>query len=689
MLEALASSLSLVFSWPVIGYLLLGVVLGMWSGSVPGLGGIVALVVILPFTFGMEPVPAMALLLGLWAVTATSDTIVSVMLGIPGTTASQATIMDGYPLARMGQAERALGAAFTVSAFGGVVGALILAASLPVVSILIKSFGSPELFMLGVLGLTMVGTLSGKSIYKGLAAAALGLFISSIGLAEIIAVPRYTFDALYLMDGIPLIPAVLGLFAIPELLDLAVKDRSISYVTQEEAGPEGSLMAGVKDAFEHRWLAFRCSVLGTYIGLLPGLGASIVDWIAYGYAVQTAKDSSRFGKGDIRGVIAPEAANNAIKGGALIPTVAFGIPGSLGTAIVMGALIMQGLRPGPNMLNENLDVTFSLVWMLVVANVVAACLLMLWVKQVAKVAFLPGNLLVPAVISFVFMGAWLAGGTIGDWLVCFAMGCIGLAMKRGGWPRPPLVLALILGSILENSYQISVQAHGGVSWLYQRPIVLVIMAVIVVTIVLTVRRLKSAESEIRNVTTTADEEVETGPNLAEGEGQGGNLVLSVIISLLLIPIFTWGALTALSWPLEVRQFPLIVTIPGVVVMLIALFQDVGQLRAQRVAAGDGYAGLVLGNPELRRTLVFLGYIAGMLLLTMIFGQKIAIPVFIFFYLRNWGGYSRELCVVYSASSWLVIIIFYDRILGVLFHPSWLSMNIRDRLPDFLPGWLVF
>ncbi len=687
MLEALASSLALVFSWPAFGYLMLGVVLGMWTGSVPGLGGIVALVVILPFTFGLDPVPAMALLLGLWAVTSTSDTIISVMLGIPGTTASQATIMDGYPLARMGQAERALGAAFTVSAIGGVVGALILAVSLPVVSMLIKSFGSPELFMLGVLGLTMVGALSGKSIYKGLAAAALGLFISSIGLAEIIAVPRYAFNSLYLMDGIPLIPAVLGLFAIPELLDLAVRDRSISYVTQEEAGPEGSLMAGVRDAFEHRWLAFRCSVMGTYIGLLPGLGASIVDWIAYGYAVQTAKDSSRFGKGDIRGVIAPEAANNAIKGGALIPTVAFGIPGSLGTAIVMGALIMQGLRPGPNMLNENLDVTFSLVWMLVIANVVAACLLMFWVKQVAKIAFLPGHLIVPAVVSFVFLGAWLAGGTIGDWVVCLTLGCIGLAMKRGGWPRPPLVLALILGSILENSYQISVQAHGGVSWLYQRPIVLVIMAVIVVTIVMTVRRLKSVESEIKNVTESLEEENGPDADLTEAEGQGGNIVVSVVISLLLIPVFTWAAITAISWPPEVRQFPLIVTVPGVALLVVALFKDLHQMRAEKAMVGDGYLGSMLAAPELRRTFLFLGYIVGMILLTMIFGQKIAIPAFIYLYLRRWGGYSVEWSAVYAIVSWLVIVVFYDRILGVLFLPSWLAVDVRVRLLDFIPGWL--
>jgi len=368
MFEALWTGLTLVFQWPSIGYLLLGASLGIWVGAIPGLGGIIGLVLLLPFTFGMDTVPAFALLLGMWTVITTSDTIASVMLGIPGSAASQATILDGYPLAQKGHAARAFGAAFTVSAFGGVFGALVLAVSLPLVSPIIMSFGSPELFMLGMLGLTMVGALSGTSILKGLAAAMLGLMLGLIGMAETIALPRYTFDSLYLMDELPIIPVVLGLFAIPELLELAVRNVSISRVPKDQA-EGGGILDGVRDAFRYWALALRCAFIGTYIGMLPGLGASIVDWVAYGHAVQSTKDNPMFGKGDIRGVIAPEAANNAIKGGALIPTVAFGIPGSLGTAILLGALIMQGLRPGPDMLTDNLHITFSLVFMIVVANI--------------------------------------------------------------------------------------------------------------------------------------------------------------------------------------------------------------------------------------------------------------------------------------------------------------------------------
>ena len=186
--------------------------------------------------------------------------------------------------------------------------------------------------------------------------------------------------------------------------------------------------------------------------MLPGLGASIVDWLAYGHAVQSAKDSSQFGKGDIRGVIAPEAANNATRGGSLVPTVAFGVPGSLGAAILLGALLIVGLKPGPEMLTTELTTTFSMVWSIAIANILATILLLFSAKHVAKLAFLPGHMIVPAIIMFVFMGAWLGGGDLGDWVVCITMGFVGFAMKRGAWPRPPLVLALVLGSIMENAY---------------------------------------------------------------------------------------------------------------------------------------------------------------------------------------------------------------------------------------------
>ncbi|HEX9583820.1 MAG TPA: tripartite tricarboxylate transporter permease, partial [Gammaproteobacteria bacterium] len=449
MLDAALAGLLLVAQWPAIGYLILGVTIGLYFGAMPGLSGLVGLAILLPFTFGMDSGSAFALLLGMFAVTTTSDTIASVLLGIPGTVSSQATVLDGYPMAVRGEAARAFGAAFTVSALGGVIGALFLGLSIPIVRPLILSFASPEFFLLGVLGLTMVGSLSGGSIVKGMLAAVLGLMLSMIGYAEMGAIARYHFGFTYLLDGVPLIPLVLGLFAVPEILDLAIRGSSISRVPPDRT--RGGITRGIRDAFRHKWLVLRCSAIGIYVGMLPGLGGAIVDWVAYGHAVQSAGDKSRFGKGDVRGVIAPETANNAMKGGALIPTVAFGIPGSAPMALILGALTIQGLTPGPQMLTTELYVTFGLVWILVIANILGAGVLMLCATQIARVTFIRGHLIIPAVVLFVFMGAWMSSNAIGDWVALLVFGLLGYLMKQGGLPRPPVILGFILGPIMENA----------------------------------------------------------------------------------------------------------------------------------------------------------------------------------------------------------------------------------------------
>ena len=656
MFDDFVLGLLLIFQWPAFGFLVLGVLLGIWLGAVPGLGGILGLVILLPFTFGMETVSAFALLLGMYAVTTSSDTIASVMLGIPGTAASQATILDGYPLAQKGKAARAFGAAFTVSAFGGGFGALILAASLPLILPIILAFGSPELFMLGILGLSMVGSLSGGSILKGLTVAILGLMMAMIGYSET-GVPRYWFGTDYLIDGLPMIPVVLGLFAIPELMELAIKDVSISRIPKDQA-EDGGMLEGIKDAYRHWWLTLRCSIIGAYIGVLPGLGAAIVDWIAYGHAVQSAKDKSMFGRGDIRGVIAPEAANNASKGGALLPTVAFGIPGSLGMAILMGALLIQGLKPGPEMLTSKLHITFSMVWTIVVANILAAILLMVWSKQVAKIAFVRGHLIVPGVIVFVFMGAWLGGASIGDWVACLFMGIVGFLMKRGGWPRPPLVLALILGPILENAFQISVRTHQGFGWL-GGPVVLGIMVLIALTLLFAARGIiKSKRSPDAPVM---------------GEGAERNPIISLPFAAALLVLFISAALEALRWSPWVRQFPLTIAVPGAVSTLFALYHDTRGVLREKSRAGTWLAAMKASADvaALDKAGVFFGYLVALILATLVVGQQIALCLFIAIYLWRWGNYGWRVSIGYAVAGWLILYGFYDQVMHILWHPSWL------------------
>lgn len=674
--DALIESLALIFQWQVLFYFSLGCIIGILLGAVPGMGGAIGLVLLLPFTFSMEPVAAFALLLASWASTSTSGAITSVLLGVPATAASQATVLDGYPMAKRGEAARALGASFTASAIGGVCGALALGVSLPLILPVILAFESPEQFMLGMLGLAMVGSLAGQSVAKGIVAAAFGLLLAMIGLPESAGVPRYTFDTLYMLDSLPLIPVLLGLFALPEVMELAIKNISISRKDKDtDKDTSDGLMLGVKDAFTNIWLVIRCSVIGTYIGLLPGLGASIVGWVTYAHAKQSVSDDSEFGQGDVRGLLAPEAANNALRGGALIPTLTLGIPGSVGTAILMGALIMHGMRPGPAMLQDDLPITFSFVWMIAMASVLATLILLKTVKWVAKVATLPGHLVVPGVLLFVFMGAWLGNADLGSWIACVVFGLLGFFMKRGGWPRPPVILALVLGPILERTFQISTNIYGGLGWM-TRPIVLVLIVIIVVSVVAATRSIAKKKKSGK-----AD----------SGEGSEKNPAVSLPLSLLLLGIFVWAGITATAWPPIVKQFPMLICIPAVILGIWIVFQDSRNLLQLKKVTGSWGETLTLARKDawLAEAVPFFAYLAAMIILCLIVGQKIAMPIFIGIYLVRWGGFSKRIAIAYALSAWAILVFFYGQVMSLRFHTSMVEQWAQSWFPRGFPDWLLF
>ena len=653
MLEQAIAGAAQLLVWPAIGFLFLGILIGIVFGVIPGLSGLNGMAILLPFTFTMETVPALCFLLGMYAVTSTADTISSVLLGIPGTAASQATVLDGHPMAKRGEAERAFGAAFTVSAVGGVLGAIAVVLSIPILQPIILAFSQPEFFMLGVVGLTMVGALSGGSVTKGIAAAALGTLIACVGYGQQVAIPRYWFDVIYLIDGLPLMPVVLGLFAIPELLDLMKGKGGISDVSN--APGEGSgLMQGVRDAFENWWLTLRCSILGVYIGLLPGLGAGIADWVAYGHAVQTTRKNPKFGQGDVRGVIAPEAANNAVKGGALVPTIAFGIPGSPPMALLLGGFLIQGVAPGPSMLTTNLSLTFSLIWTLVIANVVAAVLLFALSKYISRLIFIPALLLVPAVTVFTLMGAWMSTFQMGDWIALFGAGALGIAMKRAGWPRPPLILGFIIAPILENALHISRQSYG-FTWL-GRPIVLILLAVAVVTIFMSVRKsMKQAKLDKADPVQAAE-----ALSMAE---LAGSARFGVVFAGIMTAVFAFALWEARDWPGALAAFPVAMAIPGLICVVMAGIAD---WRRRHLDEHQSDAFPV-------RTLVeFVLWLAGIVLLTMAVGQMIALPVFAFAFLLIKARAKPLLALAYTGGVALLLWGVFDQVIHVTWYPSWLS-----------------
>jgi len=436
-----------------------GVLIGLALGVIPGLGGIVGMALLLPFTFDLDPYSAFALLLGMGSVTTTSDTIPAVLFGVPGTAGSAATILDGHPLARQGQAGRAFGAAYTASMIGGLFGAFLLAISIPILRPVMLTVGAPELLSFAFFGLCMVSVLSGSSPLRGMAAAGFGLMIAMIGQDPQTGTLRWTLDSLYLWSGMPLVPVTLGIFALPELADMMIERRSIS--TDGKINTRQGQWEGVRDTFKHWWLVIRVAFLGSTLGAVPGLGAAIIDWVAYGHAARTEKGASEtFGTGDIRGVLASEGANNAKEGGALVPTVAFGVPGSASMAILLGAFLIHGLVPGPDMLNKDLNVTYTIVWSVALANILGAGLCFLFSDQLAKIAVVRHSIIMPLILTVIMVGAFQARRNWGDLYVLMFFGLLGWVMKRLRWPRPPVILGVVLGGIVERYFNISVNRYS-------------------------------------------------------------------------------------------------------------------------------------------------------------------------------------------------------------------------------------
>jgi len=492
MLESSLTALAVIFAPYHLLLLVLGVLLGLVLGAVPGLGGIVGLTIVLPFVFDMSPQAAMILLIGLVAVVTSSDSIPAVLFAVPGTAAAQATIMDGHPMARKGEAGRAFGAIYSASMLGGIFGAVALLVAIPIMRPLVLSVGSPELFMLGLLGISMVGVLSGKAPLQGLIVGLAGVLVSMVGMDPQTGVLRWTFGALYLWDGLPLVPAVMGVFGIPEIIEMVMREKSIADVPSRAIK---GVAVGIGDTFRNWFLVVRCSVLGTWIGLIPGLGSDVVDWFAYGHTVQSSTPRESFGKGDVRGVIGPESAANAKLGGSLIPTIAFGIPGSLQMIILLGAFMILGLRPGPEMLTEHLDVTFTIVWSLALANVFGTLILLPLTGQLAKLALVRIQVLAPIIISILFLASFLTTRDYGDLVTLIGFGVFAWLMKLAGWPRPPLVLGLVLGPIIGKYLFISTHAYDGFGWLLRPGVILICLAMLISVAYGLIREQRQQEGE--------------------------------------------------------------------------------------------------------------------------------------------------------------------------------------------------
>jgi putative tricarboxylic transport membrane protein len=659
-------------------FMLVGIFIGFWVGILPGLGGAVTLALMLPFIYKMDPTSAFAFLLGSNAVTATTGDITSILFGVPGEGTTASTIVDGHPMAKKGEAGRALGAALMSSLVGAIFGAFVLAAAIPIAAPLVLSIGSPEFFMLAILGITFVGSLSGGNIVKGLTAGGLGLMISTIGLDPIRGVPRFTFEgilgqgpSIFLWDGIDLVAVTIGLFAIPEIIDLAVQGTSIA---RERAGKLGGVMEGVKDTFRHWWLVLKCSALGAYVGILPGVGGGTAQWVAYAYAVQSSPDKERFGKGAVEGVLGPGAANNSTKGGDLITTVAFGIPSSVSTAILFGAFLIQGIVPGPDMLNpaKHLTLTFSFVWIIIVSNIITVAACFLFLNPLAKITNIRGSLLIPLLLILIYLGGFTAKNSSGDMIMVLIFGALGWLMVQFDWQRPPLLVGLVLGTITERNFWISTRAYGA-GWLLQ-PGVLIIAVLIAGAIFYSIRQIFRERSQ----STAADPQNAPEPPMV----MLSSPVYRPLFALFFVGLFAYVLRETFYEirPMEERGalFPTVLGIPCLALALLAFGQELFYtLRATGRASPAAIASSLERAVIRRRAVSIVAWTLGFFLAIWLLGFVIAVPVASFLYFRFAGG---EKWLVSIPLSLLAAAIFYGLFDYVLHLPfpegtllAWLNL----------------
>lgn len=479
MIGEMLSGLQLL-TLPAMLILLVGVFFGTLATVTPGLGGLFALAIVLPFAFRLEPAAGIALIMGITVVSGTGNTITSVLYGIPGSASGVAVTFDGYPMSRRGEGIRAVSAGLSASVLGGIIGAITLAFALPFLRPITLLFRSPEFLVLIILALVFMAFVGQADPVKGLISGGLGMLVAFIGLEQSTATQRWTFGQLYLWDGIAIVPVVLGLYAITEMIDLIRQGSAIN-----ESGQQAhwwvQMKQGMFDSIRHWRATLQSSFAGLWVGMAPGLGDTAAQFVGYGQVARTSKNPKAFGTGIVEGVIAGDAATNSKEGGALIPTLAFGIPGSSAMAIIIAAFLAFGLQPGPSMLSDHLDIVWMIVWILVIGNVIGGVMALAITPTMAKVTELRPSLIVAPILIASIFGAYSASNAVGDVVVMVAVGFLGWFFKHAGYSRAIFLIGFVLGLLLEQNYLLTMRLYG--SEFFTRPIAGALFVLTVVMLV--------------------------------------------------------------------------------------------------------------------------------------------------------------------------------------------------------------
>jgi len=486
MLTDLLNGLAAVFTAQTLVLISAGMLAGLLIGALPGLTATMGVAVLVPLTFSLKSVSALSVLLAVYVGAVEGGLVSAILINTPGTPASVATTLDGYPMARQGKAARALGLAVIVSMVGSLFGiAVLVFLAEPIAEAALK-FSGPEYAMLAALGLTMAVGVAGRDLAKGLVSAAGGLFIGMVGLDPMLGIPRFTLGWTELSGGFQLVPVLIGLFAISEALNQAQRGtqrHEITVLRSTDGFPR------LREVFVHRWLILKSALIGTFIGALPGVGADVASLVSYHEAKRTSKHPELFGKGSEEGVIASETANSSIVGGAMIPLLTLGIPGDAVTAVLLGALMMHGLRPGPLLFQNNRTEVYAMYVALTVSILLLRVYRMALIRVFARIVQVRQAYLVPGILLFCLVGSFALNNSLFDLKMAIAFGLLGFIMQRYGYPVAPMVLGLILGPLMEDRLRQALVMSQG-SWLIfvTRPISAILLILTVLSLVFAVKQ---------------------------------------------------------------------------------------------------------------------------------------------------------------------------------------------------------
>jgi len=445
-----------------------------------------ALALMLPFTFGMQAIPAIALLLGVYVGGMTGGSVSAILLGIPGTPSSAATVFDGYPMARQGQAGVALGAAVVASAFGGLFSLVVMILLLEQVSAIAIKFGPAEIFALVLFGLSSICGLAERSMLRGLIAGTLGLMLMIIGLDEFDGVARLTFGTVQIQQGVNLLVAMIGLFAVPQIISTLIDYGRVKPVKIPD--DVRARLPSFRALWARLWLMVRCAGIGTGIGAIPGTGGPIAAFLAYDHARRFSRRPADFGKGELSGVVAPETANNAVTGGAMIPLLSLGIPGDPATAVILGGLLVHGLQPGPMLFRSHLATIYALYIAIVVAYVVVLVVQLWGIRVFVRVLQVPPHILAVCIIVMCGLGSYAIRHSIFDVYLMGIMGTFGYVLQRIRIPVAPVVLGLVLGDTLEKQYRTAlILSEGSHRVFFDSGVALFFFVLTALTVVLQIR----------------------------------------------------------------------------------------------------------------------------------------------------------------------------------------------------------